>query len=456
MPGCRDRPTQEFARPSKSRARLPNAQAAGAQLDRARLRRRGDEGAPEVRIRDLVPAFEREPNANGDDRDDRQPLSPGRPDVRGQSRRRGRRAREPGSRAFVILEAGNANEAAQAERVGGSGPRSAFHRRPPAPGTPIRRRPIAPPRWSGNSSRRRRRLGRWARSASTTTTTTRRATCSRRCSAPRSASARELNRPVVVHTREADEDTVAILREEGGGRLRGVFHCFTGGRLRKPGWAWSRLAGRDRDVSESRRAARDRAGRAAGSPLDGNRQPVSRAGPVPRQAKQAGPRLTRRGDAGRDARRRPATWPADGGEFPHPVPAMIKFYLKRVEKTSLALSQIFEPIRADLRRSTRNSRGTSNRGRADPADRAVHPDQRRQANPSGGAADGLPARRLYRRPSILYAAVVSSSTRRRSSTTTSSTTSISAAAAWPCIRGGATTSPCSSATTSTSSRWRWR
>jgi TatD DNase family protein len=39
----------------------------------------------------------------------------------------------------------------------------------------------------------------------------------------------ELDRPVVVHTREADEDTVAILRDEGKGRLRGVLHCFTGG-----------------------------------------------------------------------------------------------------------------------------------------------------------------------------------------------------------------------------------
>src|SRR6266850_5969176 len=40
--------------------------------------------------------------------------------------------------------------------------------------------------------------------------------------------ARELQLPVVIHTREADEDTVAILREEGGGELRGVLHCFTG------------------------------------------------------------------------------------------------------------------------------------------------------------------------------------------------------------------------------------
>ena len=40
--------------------------------------------------------------------------------------------------------------------------------------------------------------------------------------------ARELDRPVVIHTREADDDTVAILREEGDGKIRGVLHCFTG------------------------------------------------------------------------------------------------------------------------------------------------------------------------------------------------------------------------------------
>ena len=42
--------------------------------------------------------------------------------------------------------------------------------------------------------------------------------------------ARELKLPVVIHTREATDDTVAILREEGEGDLRGVFHCFTGDR----------------------------------------------------------------------------------------------------------------------------------------------------------------------------------------------------------------------------------
>jgi TatD DNase family protein len=41
--------------------------------------------------------------------------------------------------------------------------------------------------------------------------------------------ARELGRPIVVHTREADEETAAILEEEGAGEVGGVIHCFTGG-----------------------------------------------------------------------------------------------------------------------------------------------------------------------------------------------------------------------------------
>jgi TatD DNase family protein len=42
---------------------------------------------------------------------------------------------------------------------------------------------------------------------------------------------REAGLPVVIHTREADEDTISVLREareEGGGPLSGVVHCFSG------------------------------------------------------------------------------------------------------------------------------------------------------------------------------------------------------------------------------------
>ena len=33
---------------------------------------------------------------------------------------------------------------------------------------------------------------------------------------------------MVIHTREATDDTFAVLREAGGDRVRGVFHCFSG------------------------------------------------------------------------------------------------------------------------------------------------------------------------------------------------------------------------------------
>jgi TatD DNase family protein len=39
--------------------------------------------------------------------------------------------------------------------------------------------------------------------------------------------ARELGRPLVIHTRSAAEDTLRILREENAAEVGGVFHCFT-------------------------------------------------------------------------------------------------------------------------------------------------------------------------------------------------------------------------------------
>jgi TatD DNase family protein len=40
--------------------------------------------------------------------------------------------------------------------------------------------------------------------------------------------ARELRLPVVIHTREAQEDTISILKEEKASEIGGVFHCFSG------------------------------------------------------------------------------------------------------------------------------------------------------------------------------------------------------------------------------------
>jgi TatD DNase family protein len=42
--------------------------------------------------------------------------------------------------------------------------------------------------------------------------------------------ARELDLPIIIHTREAEDDTLTILRDESGGTIRGVLHCFTGTR----------------------------------------------------------------------------------------------------------------------------------------------------------------------------------------------------------------------------------
>lgn len=40
--------------------------------------------------------------------------------------------------------------------------------------------------------------------------------------------ARELRLPVIIHTREAQQDTIAILKEEMVSEVGGVFHCFSG------------------------------------------------------------------------------------------------------------------------------------------------------------------------------------------------------------------------------------
>lgn len=41
--------------------------------------------------------------------------------------------------------------------------------------------------------------------------------------------ARAEKKPVIIHTREADEDTIDILREAKADEIGGVIHCFTGG-----------------------------------------------------------------------------------------------------------------------------------------------------------------------------------------------------------------------------------
>ncbi|MBC8518914.1 MAG: TatD family hydrolase [Gammaproteobacteria bacterium] len=41
------------------------------------------------------------------------------------------------------------------------------------------------------------------------------------------SAAKECNKPLIIHTREAREDTIRIMREEGVEQCGGVMHCFT-------------------------------------------------------------------------------------------------------------------------------------------------------------------------------------------------------------------------------------
>jgi TatD DNase family protein len=50
----------------------------------------------------------------------------------------------------------------------------------------------------------------------------------RRAFAAQLALARDARKPVVVHTREAEADTAAMIQEAGSAGIMGVLHCFTG------------------------------------------------------------------------------------------------------------------------------------------------------------------------------------------------------------------------------------
>jgi TatD DNase family protein len=41
--------------------------------------------------------------------------------------------------------------------------------------------------------------------------------------------AREVDKPIIIHSREADDDTIALIEQEGLGSAGGVVHCFSGG-----------------------------------------------------------------------------------------------------------------------------------------------------------------------------------------------------------------------------------
>ena len=117
--------------------------------------------------------------------------------------------------------------------------------------------------------------------------------------------ARRRRLPIVIHTREADDDTFRILEEESAQEIGGVFHCFTGDRAMARraldiGFHIS-LAGIVTFPAGARAEGSGEAG-ADRSPAHRNRQPVSRARAESRETKRTGQRGPRRGN-GRDAAR---------------------------------------------------------------------------------------------------------------------------------------------------------
>ncbi len=139
--------------------------------------------------------------------------------------------------------------------------------------------------------------------------------------------ARATGKPLVIHTRAAADDTLAIMREEGAAEAGGVMHCFTEtwdvaqGRARP---RLSHLVLGHRHVQERGRAQGRRASRSARPHADRDRQPVPRAGAASRQAQPAGVRaLRRRGDrtaarrsTSRPSRSTPPTTSFDSSGFP--------------------------------------------------------------------------------------------------------------------------------------------
>ncbi len=90
--------------------------------------------------------------------------------------------------------------------------------------------PRRPPGRCSRPSRRSRWRAPWARSGSIITTTSLRRDVQQQVFRAQIRLAQRLERPIVIHTREADDDTFRILDEERAQDVGGVFHCFTGDR----------------------------------------------------------------------------------------------------------------------------------------------------------------------------------------------------------------------------------
>ena len=155
------------------------------------------------------------------------------------------------------------------------------------------------------SRRRARACGRSARPASTTTATTRRARTSAGPSPPSSTSRRGSSLPVVIHTRAAEEDTFALLREHADAAARRDPALLLGsrsdGRMRRA--RLSLLVCRQRHLPEGDRSAGG-GPRAPGRAAAGrDRLPLPRSPAPARPPERAGQRRAHGAARGRPARR---------------------------------------------------------------------------------------------------------------------------------------------------------
>ena len=138
------------------------------------------------------------------------------------------------------------------------------------------------------------------------------------------AAARETGLPLVIHSRDADDDMARILEEETGkGAFPAVLHCFTGGReLAQRAVALGHFISFTGILTfKNSTALREIAAALAGRPHPGrDRCALSGAGKTSRQTQRAGFCDRHRQCAGRDPRRRVRRHrAADDGQFLPPV-----------------------------------------------------------------------------------------------------------------------------------------
>ena len=94
--------------------------------------------------------------------------------------------------------------------------------------------------------------------------------------------ARRVDKPLIIHTREAQDDTLAMLRDHAGG-LRVILHCFTmADRIEEclAQETWSDLVRRQRHLPQGDRAAGGRAPGPRRPPAGGDRRPFLWPQPV--------------------------------------------------------------------------------------------------------------------------------------------------------------------------------